>query len=515
MSYDPEKKAPVAPTDTAEPKSTPSSMASPGDDVEAKEEAGKLDFGEPKSPLHEAAFVFVVCAAQFMTQAGLALSIAPLKIISASFNSTPKDLTWASAAYSLTVGTFIFVSGRLGDIYGHRLLFIIGFLWFGLWSLLGGFSVWSNPIFFDCCRAFQGIGPALLLPNGVAILGRSYPPGRRKGMVFCLFGGVAPGGFTLGATFSSLLAERLWWPWAYWIMGITCFIFAILGFLVIPHVPQEQPRPDLSTFDRLDVRGAVTGVSGLVLINFAWNQAAMVGWAVPYTYVLLIAGMLMLVLFLFSERKAVYPLLPPTVFKGETGWVLGCIAAGWSSFGVLVFYYFNILENLEGNSGLLVTAKWAGASASGACAAVVTSLLLGRISASIIMFIAMLAFLAGQVLLASMPMGQIYWANAFVIMLVTPWGMDMSFPSGILILSDSMSQKDQGAAGSLVNTVVNYSISLGLGFAGTVERYVNDDGKDVLKGYRGATYVGVGLAGLGTIIATCFMAVAWRSRKGS
>lgn len=404
-----------------EPEHTAFSMTSPSADLEAKEETP--DFGEPKSFIHEAAFVIVVCAAQLMTQAGLSLSIAPLHIISTSFKSTPRDLTWASAAYSLTVGTFIFVSGRLGDVYGHRLLFIIGFLWFGVWSILGGFSVWSTPIFFDCCRAFQGIGPALLLPNAVAILGRSYPPGRRKGMVFCLFGAVAPGGFTLGATFSSLIAERLWWPWAYWIMGIACFIFAVLGFLVIPYAQQEKPRPELSTYERLDVRGAITGVSGLILINFAWNQAAVVGWDVPNTYVLLIVGILVMGVFLLWERKAAYPLLPRALFKGEAGWVLGCLAAGWSSFGILVFYYYNILENLEGNSGLLVTAKWAGASVSGACAAVVTGLLLGRIPASIIMFIAMLAFSAGQALLASMPIGQTYWANAFVIMLVTPWGM--------------------------------------------------------------------------------------------
>jgi len=92
---------------------------------------------------------------------------------------------------------------------------------------------------------------------------------------------------------------------------------------------------------------------------------------------------------------------------------------------------------------------------------------------------------------------------------------DMSFPSGILILSNSMPQQDQGVAGSLVNTVVNYSISLGLGFAGTVERYVNNDNKDVLRGYRGATYLGVGLAGLGTIIATCFLVATWTSSRKS
>jgi len=402
------------------PEHTPSSRPA-SSDIEAKQ--GTPDYGPSKTLLHEVLFVVVICAAQLMTQAGLSLSIAPLTIISASFNSTPRDLTWASSAYSLTVGTFIFVSGRLGDVYGHKLLFVIGFMWFALWSLLAGFSVWSNPRFFDCCRAFQGIGPALLLPNAVAILGRSYPPGHRKGMVFCMFGAVAPGGFTLGATFSSLLAERLWWPWGYWIMAIACVIFAVLGYFIIPTMSQEPLRPDLSTFDRLDGWGAVTGVSGLILINFAWNQAAVVGWEVPYTYVLLIVGILIMVLFLFLERRAAYPLLPRTALQGEVGWVLGCIAAGWSSFGVLVFYYYQILENIDGNSGLLVTAKWAGASVSGACAAVITGLLLGRIPASIIMFIAMLAFSAGQALLASMPVGQIYWANAFVTMLVTPWGM--------------------------------------------------------------------------------------------
>ena len=78
-----------------------------------------------------------------------------------------------------------------------------------------------------------------------------------------------------------------------------------------------------------------------------------------------------------------------------------------------------------------------------------------------------------------------------------------------------MPPEDQGVAGSLVNTAVNYSISMGLGFAGVVETYVNDDGKDVLKGYRGALYMGVGLAGLGVIIATGFTVKTVLSSKKS
>lgn len=100
-------------------------------------------------------------------------------------------------------------------------------------------------------------------------------------------------------------------------------------------------------------------------------------------------------------------------------------------------------------------------------------------------------------------------------MVLTEWHRDMSFPSGTLILSNSMHHHHQGLAGSLVNTVVNYSISIGLGLAGTVEVHVNDGGKNTLKGFRGASYMGLGLAGLGVILSICFMLENWwRSRKG-
>ncbi|CAG7918011.1 unnamed protein product [Penicillium olsonii] len=470
------------------------------DGSEVQDTERQMKTTRAQSPTKEAAFIAVVCAAQLMTQAGLSLSIAPIQSISASFGATRQDLTWASAAYSLSVGTLILVSGRLGDTYGHRLLFTIGFMWFGVWSPLGGFAVWSNQIFFDCCRALQGIGPALLLPNAVAIFGRTYPPGPKKDMVFCLFGATAPGGFSLGATFSSLLAQRVWWPWGYWIMGVTCFMFAVIGVLVIPGDDNDAEDLDaagVSTFERLDGLGAITGVVGLVLINFAWNQACLVGWEVPYTFALLIVGALFLALFLYVERTAAFPLLPSSVFKGEVGWVLGCIAAGWSSFGILVFYYYNFLEEIEHNSGLLVTAKWAGSSFKWRdcrnydwCPDEPSTAKpdYARCDAGFYHRVVSVGHYASR---------------------------DLSFPSGTLIMSNAMPREHQGVAGSLVNTVVNYSISLGLGFAGTVERYVNPDGSNMLKGYRGASYMGVGLAGLGSVIAICFTVVTWSKSERS
>ena len=93
----------------------------------------------------------------------------------------------------------------------------------------------------------------------------------------------------------------------------------------------------------------------------------------------------------------------------------------------------------------------------------------------------------------------------------------MSFPAATLILSDAVKKEHQGIAASLVATVVNYSISLGVGFAGTVEVHINNGGKtkaDLLRGYKGALYLGVGLAGLGLVVCLVFLARAkWRSSQ--
>ncbi|KAL7819787.1 MFS general substrate transporter [Trichoderma gracile] len=478
----------------------------------------------PGSLLHEACFLFVVSMAQFLGQTGLALSVIAAHIIGQSWdNVSDSQLSWFAAAFALTNGTFILVAGRLGDLYGHRRLFIIGFAWYGLWFLVGGFSVYATTTtLFICCRAFQGIGAGLVLPNAVAILGRTYPPGRRKELVFSLFGATAPAGFNVAGLFIALLAQRVWWPWSYWIMAIFCFSLAIAGIFVIPVTLDPLPTTTdgvskqghvLDFIERVDVPGALLGITGLALINFAWNQAPIVGWATPYTYVLLVVGFLFLGGFGFVERKARFPLLPTSVFTGDLGWTLSCIAAGWASFGIGLFYYYQFMEVIEGDEPLIVVAKWAPAPIMGVIAGLTTAYLLSRVSPSVIMFMAMCGFLIASTLLATIPVHQTYWAQAFVLTVVYPFGMDMSFPAGCILLSNAMPREHQGLAASLIATTINYSISVSLGFAGTIETQLNRHGKDLLRGYRSALYFSVGLAGFGMILTLLFMFVSWRRSR--
>ena len=76
-----------------------------------------------------------------------------------------------------------------------------------------------------------------------------------------------------------------------------------------------------------------------------------------------------------------------------------------------------------------------------------------------------------------------------------------------------MRKEHQGVAASLVNTVINYSVSIGLGFAGTIESRVNKGGEDLLGGYRGAWYMGIGLAGLGICVSVLFGGSQLRERR--
>jgi MFS family permease len=79
-------------------------------------------------------------------------------------------------------------------MYGHRNLYMLGFIWYALWSVIAGVSVYSSSILFIVSRAFQGIGCALLVPNALALVGRTYGASPRKNMILALFGAAAPTG---------------------------------------------------------------------------------------------------------------------------------------------------------------------------------------------------------------------------------------------------------------------------------------------------------------------------------
>lgn len=489
-------------------------------DNDQKTVASSTYASEKMSLLHECVFIATICTAQFTTQVGLTQTLGILHQIGDSFGVTnPGVLSWFIAGYSLTAGTFILVAGRIGDLFGYKKIFVIGMLWFAVWSMIAGLSVYSNEYLFVFARVLQGLGPAALLPNGLALLGVSYPPGPRKNMAFALFGACAPGGGVFGFLFSGLF-ELAWWPWTFWSFAIALVLLAGFSTLVIPAQcrSHDQDKGLREKLQMMDIPGAITGVAALVLFNFAWNQGPAYGWQQAYVYVCLILGVLFAVGFFFVEsRWAKMPLVPFKVFTGDIIFVVACIACGWACFGIWVYYLSQFIEVLRGAPPLLLAAYFCPVAVSGAFASVATGFLLHHVRAAWVMTFSLTCFMVGTILVATAPVHRTYWAQIFVCMLVIPFGMDTSFPAATVIFSNAVKKEHQGMGAALIATVVNYSISLGLGFAGTIEVHVNNGGRtpaDVLLGYRGAWYFGIGLTGLGIVLSLTFVAKGyWQDKK--
>ncbi|KAB8221065.1 major facilitator superfamily-domain-containing protein [Aspergillus novoparasiticus] len=434
------------------------------------------------SPLREVAFIIIVCMSQFITQENIVCA-----------------LSWFIAGYSLTVGTFILVFGRFGDVFSYHRMFLVGYIWLAIWPLVAGLNVYSNHVLFIFARVLQGLGPAMLLPNGLSVLRATYAPGKKKNMIFAIFGATAPNGAILGAVFSSLFSQLAWWPWTYWAMAIVSVVCALLGNIVIAPVQHTDFKQYtfIQLLKTLDVFASCLRIAGLVLVNVAWNQAPIVGWSTPYVYVLLIIGVVLLVSFIVELNYLENPLVPMRAFTSDVLYILGCITCGWGSFGIW----------FRGVSPLLGSAEFTPPGIVGCLACFTTGYLMSRVRPAWIMLASMTCFTVGNIFLVIAPVHQTYWALTFVCLRVIPWGMDMSFPAATLMLSNASSREHQGVAASLVTTVVNYSISLSLGFAGTVEVHVNNGGQtpgDVLKGYRGCMYLAIGLGSLGMALSTLY-----------
>lgn len=366
---------------------------------------------------------------------------------------------------------------------------------------------------------------AMLVPCALAILGTVYRDGSRKNLAFSLYAAGAPIGFTLGGIFSGLIAELAWWPWIFWVTAVVCCGLAIIARFTIPNLPSqasrnsgrldEQQHLDANQKSRhhaFDWAGTASGVSGLILFNVAWNQAPVVGWRTTSTIATVTVGFLLLVGFILIERRAQRPLIPVGRLSSDSLYVLATMALAWASFGVLIFYMVNFITRIRGASIIITASQFLPVPFTGLLASWLNSFLLGRgVFAADILAFSSIWFIASNALLATMPVRQSYWLQMFWISVLAPLGMDLSFPSATLLMSQLVPPDQQGIAASLIATVVYYSQSIGLGIAGTVQRYTADG--NLLKGYRGATYTGVALSGLGLLVAL-FPVVGLRLRNG-
>ena len=476
-------------------------------------------------------FILVICLSDGLILAGLSQGLALSSSILAHFPSARIEHTgWYTAAYALAAGAFVLPSARLGRRYGHKVIFVMGLLWFALWTLLAGFALairragGSANTYFIFCRAMQGIGPGMLLPTGEALLSRLYLPGAKKGrnIAMILFGGAAaPVGFVVGSVLSSFLDERASWPWAFWTMAAVCLATSGLALLALPKNMTMTVREEGSIWTSLDLPGMGLLVAALVLFAVGWNEASTSGWQAPHTYFLVIMGVLVLASWVYLERNAPHPLIPLARTPFKAGVALFCVLVGWMSWGAWITQLFKFLIQHRGLSPLVASTQIAGFAIVGFAASVVVTLLFSagstRPPGPILLVFGMCTFVLASILLATAPVDQVYWANVFVATLLIPLGMETTVPAATAILEHTMPEGEKEGSPWMVMTVVNYGISFGLGVVGSVERGIGRAGEKPLEGLRGGMWTGVALAtlGLGTAVAILVVARLGSGRSKS
>lgn len=453
---------------------------------------------------HRVLFSVLVALTQLFSVGGVGIAAFTAREVAQALHTEgPGDMIWFLAAYSLTAGVFVLISGRFGDAIGHRYALLVGWVWTAVWTLVSGFS--HSAILFDVSRGLAGLGNAIMIPNAVALLARAYPPGSFwKNTSVALLGWCAPSGFVVGGAVGAGMAERVSWRWGYWLWAILCFVMGIASFIVVPHrVGHRLPHVGFRSFDYI---GSLLGVAGLLLFACAWNQANNLGWETTYTYVLLIVGVVCIIAFAVFELYAPQPVLPPGLWA-RPGFTPVCIALalGWLSFGVFLYYSTEFMLTFRGVSAINAVAEMTPVIVTGGLATLAVALFVDHVAIQYILGLSMIGFFAGNLLLSLTPAHQIYWAMLFPAFCVVTLGPDLSFASATIIISNVVHQDEQAVGGSFVNTVVLYSHGLGMGIAGCVQRYVQQDSSNELLSVHSALWFAVGVDVISFLVVVFFI----------
>ena len=246
------------------------------------------------------------------------------------------------------------------------------------------------------------------------------------------------------------------------------------------------------------------------------SQAPVVGWNTLYIYAILIVSLLHLLLFSLWETKfTAHPILPFNIWKAPS-FLLVIIVVFFSvmSFGIFIWYFSLYVFTIHNQSLLSGAAQVTPLTIGGAIAAFTAAWLIPRLPAQYILAIGAGSMTISTILLATMLADQIYWRGMFWAISFAAFCPDFVFTASQIIASNSVARNQLGVAGSLIGTLFTYGPSTGIGFGGTVEVYTNRGGTDLVRGYRNALYLGIGLSAAACFISLAFIRIHKDEREG-
>jgi len=287
----------------------------------------------------------LIIAAGFLDVIDFSIVQVALPTIRTELMISLAESQWIIGAYGLTLAGFLLLSGRAGDIYGHKKLFVFGVALFTITSFTGGIS--PSLITLIISRAVQGIGAAISTATAFAILVATFPEGKERNRALGIFVAVLSAGFAAGSISGGVLTAAFGWRSVLFVNVPIGVVAAVLSqkFLV--------SHPGRAMDKHLDLPGALSVTSGLILLVYALTNVATDGFLSAQTLLPLGLSAIVLAGFVAIENRSRSPLVPLAFLRRGTIFAANVLALLLTATaGGVVFILTTFLQQVSGYSAL-------------------------------------------------------------------------------------------------------------------------------------------------------------------
>jgi EmrB/QacA subfamily drug resistance transporter len=401
----------------------------------------------------------VILAAQLMVVLDTTIVNVALPQIQQALGFSSSSLSWVLNAYILTFGGLLLLGARAGDLYGRRRVFLGGIALFTISSLVGGLAATGWMLL--TARAVQGVGAALAAPTALSLLTMVFPEGPERVRAIGLYTTVSAAGGALGLVSGGFLTELVSWRWVMFVnvpIGVAIFV---VGRRILTESERRHGRFDLV--------GAITSTVGMSGIVFGLVESGSAGWSSPVTIGSLASGVLLLAVFVATERTAEEPVLPLRLLAHPTRSTANA-ARGLVYAGMYGMFFFmgQFLQDVQGYSPLRAGLAFLPMPASVFVSSQLTSrVLVRRFPQKAVMLLGIGSSTAGLLVAAQLQASASYALIVMALVLMGT-GAGVSFVSLTSASLADVAPGDAGAASGLINVSQQLGAAVGLAVLVTI-----------------------------------------------
>ena len=402
-----------------------------------------------KSPASRGFLVLILLTmAQFLIILDYTIVTVALPSMIRELGVTIGTVQWVVTAYGLTLAGFLLLSGRAGDAYGHKRLFIVGLVLFSLASLASGLAPSIGVLV--AARAVQGVGAAMGSATGLSILVATFPEGKQRNRALGIFGAVMGSGFIMGMISGGIITTYLGWRWVFDVTVPIGLAAAAISARVIK-MPVKVPGSGRKS---LDFPGAITVTAGLMLLVYALtsiqNDRSVSGeTAGIFTFAVLTLGG-----FAVIESRAASPLLPLGFLRRRMVLTANMVALlTLAAFVGVIFLLTVYMQQVLGYTPLQAGLAFA---PSGlvffGVSGFVAARFVNRVGVRFAMVVGEGLSLVGYLLMTQVSAGGNYASVVLPSTVVLAFGLGLAFPAYSIAALMGAKRGEEGLASGLINT---------------------------------------------------------------